>query len=131
MKTISACTKSTEGSKQYLSRDIYPFKVLSGLCRNTFRQRCAESTPVPPLSHVLILPPSHPFLLQPAAVEAQFLIPDWGDKLDYGIRLSYWPYRLPFVGWHAGTTTLCHSRLYPVRQGLRIRLLITDMTLYG
>jgi hypothetical protein len=25
-----------------------------------------------------------------------------------------------YIGWRAGTTTLCHSRLYPLSQGLRI-----------
>ncbi len=23
--------------------------------------------------------------------EAQFMVPDWGDKVDYGIGFSYWP----------------------------------------
>ncbi len=46
--------------------------------------------------------------------EAQFIVPDWGDKVDYGIVLSYRPVRLH--GWRAVTTTLVHSRLYtPVR----------------
>ncbi len=33
------------------------------------------------------------FLLFTSA-EAQFIFPDWGDKVDYGIGLSYWPVRL-------------------------------------
>jgi hypothetical protein len=37
--------------------------------------------------------------------------PDWGDKVDYGIGLSYRPVRLH--KWRAGTTALCHSRPYP------------------
>ena len=46
--------------------------------------------------------------------EAQFIVSDWGDKVDYGIVLSYRPVRLH--GRRAVTTTLVHSRLYtPVR----------------
>jgi hypothetical protein len=40
--------------------------------------------------------------------EAQFIVPDLGDKVDYGIGLSYWPVRL-HIGWRAGTATLCLS----------------------
>ncbi len=43
---------------------------------------------------------------------AKFLVHDWGDVVDPGIRLSYRPARLHTVGWLAGTTTLS--------QGLRI-----------
>jgi hypothetical protein len=33
--------------------------------------------------------------------EAQFIVPDWENKVDYDIGLSY----------RSGTTTLCHGRL--------------------
>ncbi len=26
--------------------------------------------------------------------EAQFIVPVWGDKMDYSIGMSYWPVRL-------------------------------------
>jgi hypothetical protein len=42
--------------------------------------------------------------------EAQFIVPDWGDKVDYG--LLYRPGPSGFRGWRAGTTILSHSRLY-------------------
>ncbi len=40
------------------------------------------------------------------------------DKVDYGVGLSFRPASL--VAWQAGTTTLCHSRLYSPSQRLRI-----------
>ncbi len=43
--------------------------------------------------------------------EAQFIVHNWVDKIDYGIGLTYRPVRVH--GWRAGTTTLCHSRFYP------------------
>jgi hypothetical protein len=43
--------------------------------------------------------------------EAQFLFPDWGDKGDYGIGLSYRPVRLHRLPDQYDN--LCHSRLYP------------------
>ncbi len=44
--------------------------------------------------------------------EAQFVVPDWGDRVDYGIGLS----NIGYIGWRAGTTTIYHSRLYsPIR----------------
>ncbi len=39
--------------------------------------------------------------------------PDWGDKVNSGIALSY---------WQANTTTLCRSKLYPHVRDLWIRL---------
>ncbi len=55
----------------------------------------------------------------------KFIVPDWGDKVDSGMGLSYRPARLhrlagrydnpmPYVAWRAGTTTLCRSQLYPL-----------------
>jgi hypothetical protein len=44
--------------------------------------------------------------LDPAA---QFIVPDWGDKFDYGIGLLYWPVRLHRLA----TKTLYRSQLYP------------------
>jgi hypothetical protein len=45
-------------------------------------------------------------------LEAQFIVPDWGDKVDYmayGMGcMSYRPVRLHRLPWGAGTTTLCH-----------------------
>jgi hypothetical protein len=59
--------------------------------------------------------------------EAKFLVPDWGDKVDSGIGLSYRPARLEYVAWRSGTKIFCRSQLYNVRtvypsQGLRIWL---------
>ncbi len=45
--------------------------------------------------------------------EAQFIVPDWGDKVDNGIGLLYRPGPAGSKGWRAGTTILSHSRLYP------------------
>jgi hypothetical protein len=42
--------------------------------------------------------------------EAKFIVTGCGDKVDYGIRLSYRPIVLHRL---AGTTILSHSRLYP------------------
>ncbi len=44
---------------------------------------------------------------------AKFIVPDWGDKVDSGIGLSYLPAtaRLP-IGWQAGTTALCRSQTF-------------------
>jgi hypothetical protein len=39
------------------------------------------------------------------------MVPGRGDKVDYGIGLSYRP--SGYIGWRAGTTTLCYSRLCP------------------
>ncbi len=39
----------------------------------------------------------------PKFADAQFIVPDWGDKVDYDIGLHR----------RADTTTICHSRLYP------------------
>ena len=43
-----------------------------------------------------------------------------GDKVNSYIRLSYRPAN--HVAWHAGTTTLCRSWLYPPVRSLWIRL---------
>ncbi len=37
----------------------------------------------------------NPVIIQP---DAQFIIPDWGDKVDYGIGLPYRPVRLQAGG---------------------------------
>ncbi len=55
--------------------------------------------------------------------EAQILVPDWGDKVDYGNRVVVPSCRtsLPaYVAGQAGTTTLNRSQLYPPSQGLGI-----------
>jgi hypothetical protein len=52
--------------------------------------------------------------------EAKFLVSDWGDKADNGI--GFRTGLKGYIGWRAGTTTLCHSRLYPPSQRLRIWL---------
>ncbi len=44
----------------------------------------------------------------------KFIVPDQGDKVDYGIGLSYLPVRLHTVGWRAGRTTRANFIL-PVR----------------
>jgi hypothetical protein len=44
--------------------------------------------------------------------EAELIVPDWGDKVDYGIGLPYRPVRLHRLAVR-GTTILCQSRLYP------------------
>jgi hypothetical protein len=36
---------------------------------------------------------------------AKFIVPNWGDKVVSGIGLSY-------IGWQAGTTSLCKSQLH-------------------
>jgi hypothetical protein len=46
-------------------------------------------------------------------LEAQFLVPDWGDEVDYGIGLCCRTGPPGYKGWRDGTTTLCKSRLYP------------------
>jgi hypothetical protein len=43
--------------------------------------------------------------------EDQFIVPDWGDKVEYGIGLSYRPARLSRLA--VSYDTLCHGRLYP------------------
>jgi hypothetical protein len=57
--------------------------------------------------------------MHPLPAEAQFLVPEGGDKVDlfYGCPINQPAY------WLACTTTLCHSQLYPPSQGLRNRLL--------
>jgi hypothetical protein len=42
---------------------------------------------------------------------SQILFPDWGNKVDSGIGLSYRPARL--YRQAADTATLCRSQLYP------------------
>ncbi len=46
------------------------------------------------------------------------IVPDWGEKVD--LKLTMVPYSRDcgtgpsaYIGWRAGTTTLCHGRLYP------------------
>ncbi len=56
---------------------------------------------------------------------AKFLVPDWGDKVDYGIGSIYRPAN-PCIAWRAGTITQCNCRLYPPGQGLRIRSQVTQ-----
>ncbi len=43
--------------------------------------------------------------------EVRFLVPDWGDKVDSGIGLSYRPAKLNRLA--ARYDTLCRSQLYP------------------
>jgi len=38
---------------------------------------------------------------------AEFIVPDWGDKVNSGIGLSYQP--ASHVAWQAGMSTLCRS----------------------
>jgi hypothetical protein len=38
---------------------------------------------------------------------AEFIDPDWGDVVNSGIGLSYWPARLQ--SWQTGSTTLYRS----------------------
>ncbi len=48
-----------------------------------------------------------------------------GNKVDYGMGLSYPVPRtgpLAYVVWRAGTTTLCHSQLYPPNHILKMEL---------
>jgi hypothetical protein len=40
---------------------------------------------------------------------AKFIVPDWGDKVDSGIRWYRSVYR---YDWRTGTITLCRSQLY-------------------
>jgi hypothetical protein len=51
------------------------------------------------------------------STEAQFIVPDRGDKVDYGI---YRPVRLhlELARRYGQGTTLCHSRLFPPGKGL-------------
>jgi hypothetical protein len=46
---------------------------------------------------------------------AKFIVPDWGDKFNSGIGCRTGP--PGFIGWRAGTATLCQSRLYPPQSG--------------
>jgi hypothetical protein len=55
---------------------------------------------------------------------AEFINPWLGDKVNFGIGLSYRHARLH--GWRAGTTTLFRSWLYPPVRDLWLRLQITD-----
>ncbi len=41
--------------------------------------------------------------------EAEFIVPNWGDKVNSGCRTGPPSY----IGWRAGTTTLCRCQLYP------------------
>jgi hypothetical protein len=41
---------------------------------------------------------------------AKFIVPDWADKVDSGINLSYTG-PPGYIGWQAGTTTLSRSQL--------------------
>ncbi len=43
---------------------------------------------------------------------AKFIVPGWGDKVNFDIGFTCTD--LPgYIGWRAGTTTLCRSQLYP------------------
>ncbi len=44
--------------------------------------------------------------------EGQFIVPDYGDKVDYGIGLSYWLVRLHRLEGRFDNA-ICHSQLYP------------------
>ncbi len=57
---------------------------------------------------------------------AKFIIPDRGLKSTMALGCRNGP--PAYVAWRAGTTSLCHCRLYPPGQGLRMRPL--DFPLY-
>ncbi len=63
-----------------------------------------------------ILPPLLQYIFQLPA--AKFIVPYWGIKSTraWGCRTE----PPSFVAWWAGTTTQCHSQLYPPSQGLWI-----------
>ncbi len=44
--------------------------------------------------------------------EAHFIVPDRGDKVDYGIGLLY-TVLSGYMGWRAGTTPYAICRLFP------------------
>jgi hypothetical protein len=44
--------------------------------------------------------------------EAKFLVRDWGIVFS-GIGLLYWPARLQYTGWRAGTTTYARVDYIP------------------
>ncbi len=54
--------------------------------------------------------------------EAQFIVPDWGDKVDYGIELSYRPLRLHWLAGRYGNP-MPYSTVSPSK-GLWIWLLL-------
>ncbi len=41
---------------------------------------------------------------------AKFIVSNWGDNVNSGIRCTG---PTGYLGWQAGTTTLCLSQLYP------------------
>ncbi len=47
--------------------------------------------------------------------------PEWGDKVDYGIGLSYRPARLHRLAGRYDNP-ICHSRLYPPQSGYELEL---------
>jgi hypothetical protein len=50
--------------------------------------------------------------------EAQFRVPDWGDKVDYGIGMSYRPVRLHWLaGWYDNHRLLTPSPLSAAKAG--------------
>jgi hypothetical protein len=59
------------------------------------------------------------FALQTVAI---FLVPDWGDKDDYGIVLSYQTASLCYLAGRYDNPTTYFFRLYPPSQGLRMCL---------
>jgi hypothetical protein len=46
---------------------------------------------------------------------AEFIVPDWGDKVNSGIGLSYRP--ATHVAWRAGMSTLCQSLTFSSQSG--------------
>ncbi len=69
------------------------------------------------------------FLAPPPPTCSQIHSPLLGDKVDYGIVLSYRPASLCILT--AGTTTLCHSQLYPPSQGLWIGPVMSQQVFYN
>ncbi len=52
--------------------------------------------------------------------EATFLVPEWGDIVDYDSGLSDRRPASLYVAWRTGTSNLCHNPLISSSQGLRI-----------
>jgi hypothetical protein len=44
---------------------------------------------------------SNGFTLMQKCKVAEFIVPDWGDKVNYAMGLSYRPSKL-YIGWHGG-----------------------------
>ncbi len=66
-------------------------------------------------------------IVYPPSVEFQFIVLNGGIKLTMAFvcRTGLSGY----IGWRAGTTTLCHSRLYPPSQDYELELYIHGRTM--